>query len=93
MSKWDAPKRQSPQLIEDRDDGNVRRPDSHNAIVRKRTIAALALLLVVLVFTLHNYHRSMDLQCTVDWRWFWVGELPTALLLVAVNVRVLRKGL
>ncbi len=86
-------KRETLEVIERRDDENVRRSDSRKALLRKRTMAALALLLVVLAFTAHNYHRSMDLLGTVDWRWFLVGELPVAFLLVAAIVRVLRKGL
>jgi hypothetical protein len=42
---------------------------------------------MVLMFTIHNYHRSAG-----DWRWFWVGEVPIAVLLVFVVVQVLRKG-
>ena len=77
--------------MEQDDAGNVRQPDSHGPIVRKRITAALALLLMVLVFTIHNYHRSTNLRGAVDWRWLLVGELPIAVLLVAVVVHVLRK--
>lgn len=77
--------------MEQRDAGNVRRPDSHCSILRKRVKAALALLLMVLIFAIHNYYRSTSLRGAVDWHWFWVGELPIAVLLVAVVVHVLRK--
>jgi hypothetical protein len=77
--------------MEQGDSGSVRRPDSHSTILRKRITAALALLLMVLVFTIHNYHRSTNLRGVVDWRWLLVGELPIAVLLVAVVVHVLRK--
>jgi hypothetical protein len=83
--------RETPEPMEQDDAGNVRQPDSHSSIARKRITAALVLLLMVLVFTIHNYHRSTNLRGAVDWRWLLVGELPIAVLLVAVVIHVLRK--
>jgi hypothetical protein len=76
-------KRDTP--IEQRDAGDIRHFHSRSAILRKRILAALALVLMVLMFTIHNYHRSAG-----DWRWFWVGEVPIAALLVFVVVQVRR---
>jgi hypothetical protein len=81
-------KRDTPEPIEQRDFGNVRHPHSRSAILRKRILAALALVLMVLIFTIHNYHRSAG-----DWRWFWVGEVFIAVWLAFVIVQVLRKRL
>ena len=64
-----------------------------SAILRKRIFAALALLLMVLMFTIHNYHRSTYLRSAVDWRWFWIGEAFIAVWLVFVVVQFLRKRL
>lgn len=77
--------------IEQRDAGNVKHSHPHSAVLRKRILAALAVLLMVLMFTLHNYHRSRDLQNAVDWRWFWAGETFIAAWLLFVVVHLLRR--
>lgn len=81
-------KRDTPEPIEQRDAGKVKHPNSRGAILRKRILAALALVLMVLMFAIHNYHRSAG-----DWRWFWVGEVFIPVWLVFAVVQVLRKGL
>jgi hypothetical protein len=86
-------KRETSEPTEQRDAGNIKHPHSHSTILRKRILAALALFLMVLMFAIHNYHRSMSLRGAVDWRWFWVGEVFIAVWLVFVIAQVIRKGL
>ena len=84
--------RETSEPIEQRNPGNVGHPHSHSATLRKRIMAALALVLMVLMFTIHNFHRSGHLRSAGDWRWFWVGEVVMAVWLVFVVVQALRKG-
>ena len=79
------------ETIERRDAGNVRHPHCHRAIIRKRILAALALLLMVLMLTIHNYHRSANLRGSVDWRWFLGGEVMMGVWLVLAVARFLRQ--
>jgi hypothetical protein len=65
-------------------------PRLSSAILRKRILAALALLLMVLMLTIHNYRRSTYLRRT-DWRWFWAGEVMVGVLVVVGIVQVLRE--
>ena len=80
-------KRDRPEPIEQRDAGNVRCPSSRSAILRKRILAAFALVLMVLVFAIHTYHRSAG-----DWRWFWVGEIWLFLSSCRASERDSEKG-
>jgi hypothetical protein len=90
--EWMSFKRETPEPIEQRDAGNVRRPHLRGVILRKRILAAFALVLLALMNTMYLYHRSAYLRNNRDWRWFWVGEVFTGVWLVFAVVQVLRKG-
>jgi hypothetical protein len=74
------------------DAGNVGHLHCHRAILRKRILAALALLLMVLMFTIHNYHRSTNLRGSVDWLWFGGGGVMMGVWLGLAVAQFLRKG-
>ncbi|MGA2743370.1 MAG: hypothetical protein ABSE44_01625 [Candidatus Sulfotelmatobacter sp.] len=78
-------KREAPEPIEQHDAGNVK-------TLRKRIMAALALVFVFLMNTLYLYHGSAYLRNSGDWRWFWIGEACTGVLLFFGVVQILRKG-
>jgi len=50
--------------------------------IRNPILAVLALFLMVLMFTIHNYHRASG-----DWGWFFVGEISIGIWLGFVVVR------
>jgi hypothetical protein len=85
-------KRETPEPIEHRDAATARHPHSRRAILRKRILAAFALVLLALMNTMYLYHRSRYLRSNGDWRWFWVGEVFTGVWLVFAVVQVLRRG-
>jgi hypothetical protein len=85
-------KRETPETIEQRDAGNVRPPFVSEAILRKRILAAFAVVLLALMNTMYLYHRSAYLRNNGDWRWFWFGEIFTCGWLIFGIVQVLRKG-
>jgi hypothetical protein len=85
-------KRETPEPIEKRDAGSIKHPHLSSVILRKRIVAAFALVLTALMLTIYVYHRSAYLRSTGDWRWFWVGEVVIGVWLVFAVVQVLRKG-
>jgi hypothetical protein len=85
-------KRETPEPIEQHDAGNVRLADSHSAILRKRIVAAFALVLLALMNTMYLYHRSAYLRNNGDWSLFWIGAVFNGVLLVFGVVQILRKG-
>ena len=88
MSPW----RETPDPTEQRDDGNARHPRLRRAILRKRLIAALVLVLGTLTFAMSVYYQTAFLRSAGDWRWFWVGEAIVGAWLAVGIVQVLRKG-
>jgi hypothetical protein len=85
-------KRETPESIEQREAGNVKHPRLTSAVLRKRIMAAFALVLIALMLTAYIYHRSAYLRNASDWRLFWIGEVFIAGWLVFCVVQVLRKG-
>ena len=65
---------------------SIRNPQLRSAILRNRILAVLALFLMVLMFTIHNYYRASG-----DWRWFLVGEISIAIWLGFVVARFLNR--
>jgi len=92
VSEWMSLKRETPEPIEQPDDGNARHPRLRRAILRKRVIAALVLVLSTLTFAMYVYYRSAFLRRAGYWRWFWVGEAIVGAQLAYGIVQVLRKG-
>ena len=76
--------------IEQHDDGNVSRPHSRGAILSKRVIGALVLVLSVLMLTMYAYARSTYLGST-DWLIFCGYELIIVIGVIVGVVPGLKK--
>jgi hypothetical protein len=85
-------KRETPEPIGQCDAENIGHPRLRNAILRKRIMAAFALVLIALMNSIYLYYRSAYERRAGDWRLFWVGEVFTGGWLVFSVVQVLRKG-
>ena len=84
-------KRETPEPIEQPDAENVGHPRLHSVILRKRIMAAFALVLIALMLTIYAYYRTAYQRTAGDWRGFWVYMTLLGGWLVAV-VQVIRKG-
>jgi hypothetical protein len=59
----------------------------HSAILRKRILGILLVVLTALMFTAYVYYRSTFSRRYGDWRWFWVGEaMAGAWLVVGITL-------
>jgi FtsH-binding integral membrane protein len=84
-------KREIPEPIAQREDRNVRHPQSRRAILRKRILAVFLLVLCALILTMCVYYRSAYLRSAGDWSSFWVGEVIVGVWFVCGIVYVFRK--
>lgn len=92
VTEMTSPRRETPEPIEQPDDGSARPPRLRRAILRKRVTAAIVLALITLTLAMSVYYQTAFLRRAGDWRWFWVGEAIVGAQLAYGIVQVLRKG-
>jgi hypothetical protein len=82
-------KREIPELIEQRDAGNVTHPRPSSTILRKRIMEVLGLALFVLMLTIGAYYQCTYLGST-DWHGFWRYEVVIGVVRVRRERRKLQ---
>jgi hypothetical protein len=82
-------KRETPEPIEQRDEGKVRHP---RAMLRKRILAIFLIVVSGALMSVCVYYQSAYQRSASELSWFWVGEVIVGVLVISGIVRVLRKG-
>ena len=81
-------KRETPEPIEQHDEGNVRRP---RVTLRKQILAIFVIVLSTVIMAVCVYFQSAYRRNASELTPFWVGEVMVGILLVVAIVDVLRK--